>query len=214
MRILAALLSLSVAVLFAQASSGARKRSRGRADAGPSDGGTADARPVLLGPDPPGRLRADPPGRDGGVPAIPPPGGSDAGTTQAQILELRARISTLEQQAAASQQQTQQMAAMNDQLQALRDQLAAADAQRQQQQQDTLARQQAVQSAVSSLVSAQQQLAGGDAAIGDALNQAQSAFTGQAQRDVQAAQVALRNGDLAAARAYLSSAVSNAQQGH
>jgi hypothetical protein len=210
MRILAALLSLSVALLVAQTSSGARKRSRNRADAGEGDGG-----PVYLGPDRPGMLKPDPPlGGDGGVRVPPPDAGSGVdGGTQAQIQELRARIATLEQQAAMSQQQTQLMSAMNDQLQALRDQLAASEASRQQQQQETQARQQAVQSAISSLSAAQQQLALGDGAIGTALDQAQSSFTGQAQRDVQAAREALRNGDLTAARGYLSAALSDAQQG-
>jgi hypothetical protein len=45
------------------------------------------------------------------------------------------------------------------------------------------------------------------------LDQAQSSFTGQAQRDVQAARDALRNGDMSQARAYLSAAVSDAQAG-
>jgi hypothetical protein len=211
MRILAGLLSLSLALLFAQGSSGARKRSRPRPDAGSDDGG-----PVYLGPDRPGMLKPDPPGaRDGGVPArINDAGASaDAGTQAQQILELRARIATLEQQAALSQQQTQQMEAMNEQLQALRSQLADEANQRQQQQQNAQARRQAVQSAVDTLSAAQQQLSTGDAAIGNALDQAQSTFTGQAQRDIQAAREALRNGDLTAARYALSSAIANAQQG-
>jgi hypothetical protein len=210
MRILAALLSLSVALLVAQTSSGARKRSRGRPDAGDADGG-----PLYLGPDRPGSLKPDPPaGHDAGVPARVPDASADGGTQAQQIQEMRARIATLEQQAAASQQQAAQMATVNDQLQALREQLGAADAARQQQQQQTQARQEAVQSAIGSLGAAQNQLMSGDTSIGNALDQAQSSFTGQAQRDIQAAREALRNGDLTAARYHLSNAISNAQQGH
>ena len=50
-------------------------------------------------------------------------------------------------------------------------------------------------------------------AIETELDQAQRSFTGQAQRDVQAARAALRNRDLAAARALLSAAISDAQAG-
>jgi hypothetical protein len=210
MRLLAALLSLSVALLLAQTSSGARRRSRGRSDAGP------DAGPLYLGPDKPGQLKPDPPAaHDGGTRVPPVDAGlvSDAGTMQSQLQDLRARITLLEQQLAASQQQVQQLAAMNDQLQALRSQLAASDSAKQQQQEQQQVRQEAVQSAIISLGAAQQRLATGDSSIGDALDQAQASFTGQAQRDVQIAREALRNGDLSQARAYLNAAVSDAQQG-
>jgi hypothetical protein len=209
MRLLAALLSLSVALLLAQTTNGARRRSKGRADAG-----TGDAGPLYLGPDAPGRLKPDPPARDGGprVPAVDsiPDGGS---AQQLQLQEMRARISLLEQQLASSQQQVQQMAAMNSQLQALRDQLAATDSTNRQQQAQEQARKEATSSAINSLGAAQEQLALGNTSIGDALDQAQSSFTGQAQRDVQVAREALRNGDLSQARAYLNAAISDAQQG-
>ena len=209
MRPLAALLSLSVALLLAQSSSGARKRSKGRADAGTNDGGV-----IMLGPDTPGVLTPDRPVRDAGprVPAVDsiPDGGS---AQQLQLQEMRLRISLLEQQLAASQQQVTQMAAMNSQLQALRDQLASTEAAKQQQQDQEMARKQAVNSAISSLGAAQEQLSLGNSSIGAALDQAQSSFTGQAQRDVQVAREALRNGDLSQARAYLNAAISDAQQG-
>jgi hypothetical protein len=221
MRYAAVLLTLSLAVLFAQSGTGARKRSRGRADAGlssfpsPDDGG-----PLLLGPDTPGRIKVEPPARDGGLPdgstVAPPDGGGSRSSQQAQIEELRGRISVLEQQATAAQQQAQEMRAMNEQLQALRQQLADADARRQQEQADEQRHRQAVQSAMSSLAGVQQQLLYGnssDASVDQALDQAQSTFTGQAQRDVQAARMALRNNDVSAARAYLSTAMQDAQAG-
>jgi hypothetical protein len=214
MRYVAILLTLSLAVLFAQTGSGARKRTRGRADAGLSSDN--DGGPLLLGPDTPGRLRTEPPAKDGGIAdggaVTIPDGGSRS--AQAQLEELRARIAALEQQQEAQQQQAQQMAAMNAQLQALRQQLADADARRQQEQQQEARHRDAVQSAIGSVTAAQQQLIyGNSSSIGDALDQAQSAFTGQAQRDVQAARTAVQNNDLAAARALLSTAVQDAQAG-
>jgi hypothetical protein len=56
-------------------------------------------------------------------------------------------------------------------------------------------------------------LAGGNASIDDQLAQARGAFPPQAQRDIDAARTALQNRDLSAARAYLSAAISDAQQG-
>jgi TolA-binding protein len=211
MRILAALLSLSVALLVAQTSSGARKRSRGRADAGQSD----DGGPLFLGPDRPGSLKPEPPAaHDGGVRALADAGFNSDGGTLAQLQELRARIAALEQQVANSQQQAQQLETMNEQIQALRDQLASMDAARQQEQQQTQAQKNAVQAGIESLGAAEQQLAVGNTSIGTLLDQAQASFTGQAQRDVQAARYALQSGDVAGARVYLSKAVTDAQQGH
>lgn len=210
MRFASALVGLALAVLLAQPGSAARKRPRTGADAG-TDGG-----PVLLGPDPPGRLRpTPPPSRDGGL-SLPDAGAADGGprTTQSQqIEELRSRIAALEQQASLSQQQAQQLAQMNDQIQALRQQLAAADARRQEEQREAQQRRASMESAISSLAAAQDQLAAGNTGIEDALNQAQSAFSGQAQRDIQAARIALGNRDLAAARALLATAIQDAQQG-
>lgn len=210
MRFGVAAVALGLVFLLAQASGAARKRTKARADGG-TDGG-----PVLLGPDPPGRLRPDPPGRrDGGI-ALPDGGGSDGGahaTQSQQIEELRARIAALEQQASASQQQAQEMVRMNQQIQALRQQLADADARRQDEERQAQRRKQSTQAAIESLTAAQNQLAIGNSGIEDALSQAQSAFTGQAQRDIEAARTALQNSDLAAARAMLSAAIVDAQQG-
>src|SRR4051794_1039594 len=200
MRSVTILLALTAAVLLAQSTGGAKRRSRSRLDAGTDDG-----RPVLLGPDPPGRLRADPPARDGGI-ADAGVAAADGGTRSAQQLqldELRARIAVLEQQAAMLQQQNQQMATMNEQLQALRQQLAEDSRRRDQERQQERQQHEAVQSAIASLSEAQAHLAAGDTSIGNALDQAQRAFSGQAQRDIEAARYALRNNDVTAARYYL-----------
>ena len=203
--------ALALVFLLAQSSGAARKKTRAR-----SDGGT-DGGPVLLGPDPPGRLRPDPPGgRDGGIGGLPDAGAPDGGqraTQSQQIDELRARIAALEQQASASQQQAQQLTEMNQQIQALRQQLADADARRQAEERQAQRRKQSTEAAIQSLSNAQYQLSTGNTGIEEALNQAESAFTGQAQRDIEAARTALRNSDLAAARTMLNAAILDAQQG-
>jgi hypothetical protein len=210
MRFGVAVFALGLVFLLAQASGAARKKTRGR-----SDGGT-DGGPILLGPDPPGRLRPDPPGgRDAGI-GLPDAGTPDGGvraTQSQQIDELRARIAALEQQAVASQQQAQQLTEMNQQLQALRQQLADADARRQQEERQAQRHKQSTEAAIQSLAAAQNELAQGNTGIEEALNQAQSTFTGQAQRDIEAARTALQNSDLSAARAMLSAAIMDAQQG-
>jgi hypothetical protein len=102
---------------------------------------------------------------------------------------------------------------MNQQIQALRQQLADADARRQREEQNAQRHKQATEAAIQTLSTAQYQLAQGNSGIEDALNQAESAFTGQAQRDIEAARTALRNSDLAAARTMLNAAILDAQQG-
>lgn len=198
---ISALAGSLAALLLSQAGSGApvrRKRSR-------SDGG-----PVLLGTDPPGRLRPPVPVQDAGTPAQ-----ADAGpdASQRQLAELRARIDSMERQLQQVQQQGQQLQDLNAQMRELRQQIADTEARRQAEQQRQAARQQEVQSAIEGLYQAQRALAGGSSDVAAALEAAQASFSGQAQRDVQAARMALQNRDLSAARAYLSSAIWNAQAG-
>ena len=168
MRLLGLLPPLLLAFLLGQARPPPRG-SRGRADAGP----------VLLGTDPPGRLRPD-------------PTTADAGTTA---------------------QRDGGLDDLHRELQQLRQQIADAEAQRQAAEQERESRRASVQSAVDALYTAQQRLAGGNSSIEAELDKAQSSFTGQAQRDIEAARAALRNRDLSAARALLSAAISDAQAG-
>ena len=158
------------ALLLAQGRPASR-RARGQSDAGD--------RPILLGTDPPGKLRPNPPSADGGGVSQ-----RDAGPDPVQ-----------------------------QELQQLRQQVADAEARRQAIEEQQQAQRASVQTAVDALYAAQQRLAGGNYAIETELDQAQRSFTGQAQRDVQAARAALRNRDLAAARALLSAAISDAQAG-
>jgi len=188
------------AMLLAQTGSGAPvRRARGRADAGP--------KPILLGTDPPGRLRPSPPS-DGGVAQ------QDAGPDEVhrQLQALQARIDALERDRAQGQQQAELLQQLVGEMRDLRTQIADADGRRRATEQDRAARQAQVQSAVSGLQNAQYRLMSGDGSVDAELDQAASAFSGPARRDVEAARRALQNRDLARARAYLSAAISDAAQ--
>ena len=172
--------------------------------------GRADAGPVLLGTDPPGRLRPTPPSPDAGTTSQHDGGVDDV---HRELQQLRARLEALEQERAQAQQNAQQLQQLVQEVQQLRQRIADAEAQRQVAEQERETRRASVQSAVDALYTAQQRLAGGNGSIETELEQAQSAFTGQAQRDIEAARAALRNRDLSAARALLSAAISDAQAG-
>jgi len=198
-RLLGLLLPVLLAFLFGQARPPPRG-SRGRADAGP----------VLLGTDPPGRLRPNPATADAGTTAQRDGGPDDL---HRELQQLRARLDALEQERAQAQQNAQQLRQLVQEVQQLRQQIADAEAERQAAEQERENRRASVQSGVYALYTAQQRLAGGNSSIEAELDQAQSSFTGQAQRDVEAARAALRNRDLSAARALLSAAISDAQAG-
>lgn len=184
----------------------ARSR-RGGADAGPSR--TRAQGPVLLGTDPPGRLRPTP--ADAGVTAP-----QDAGPTteQRELQQLRARVDALEQQRFQQQdQQARQLDEVVRQLRELRGQIADGE-QRRKAAEDRQEQYRAeVYAGVNALYQAEAMLAGGNSAVDDQLAQAQAAFPPQAQREVQAARSALRNRDLSAARTLLYAAIADAQQG-
>jgi hypothetical protein len=199
-RLLASIPALLAGFLLAQTKSPSRS-TRGRADAG--------EKPILLGTDPPGRLRPQGPAPDAGTPA--PDAGPDE--VHRELQQLRARLDALEQERARAQESAQQLQQLTQEVQGLRQQIADAETQRNAAEQQRETRQVSVQSAVDSLYLAQQRLAGGNYGIEAELNQAQSTFTGQAQRDIQAARIALQNRDLIGARAWLASAISNAQAG-
>jgi DNA repair exonuclease SbcCD ATPase subunit len=201
-RLVAAIPSVLLAVLLAQSSGPASRQSRERADGGP----------ILLGTDPPGRLRPEP-ATDAGATVQRDAGAEPVQPLQQQLQQLRARIDALERERAEAQQNARQLDDIVQELQQLRQQVADAEGRRQAAETQQQAQRASMQTAVDSLYVAQQRLAGGDYAIEAQLDQAQAAFTGQAQRDVQAARVALRNRDLAAARALLSAAISHAQAG-
>ncbi len=196
-----------IAFLMAQVSPAARPK-RGRADAG----ARADAgeRPLLLGTDPPGRLRPTQPPPDGGATVERDAGPDDV---HRELQQLRARLDALEQERAHAQQVSQQLQQLTLEVQQIRQQIADAEARRQLEEQQREERQGLVQSGLDALYAAQQRLAAGDASIESELARAQGAFTGQAQRDVEAARMAVQNRDLARARAMLSAAIFHAQVG-
>ena len=193
------------AAALAQADGGPRHRPVRRA----ADAGMSRQKPVLLGTDPPGKLRPPGPSADGGV-AV-----ADAGPDEVhrELQQLRVRVDQLERERAQSQQSSQQLEQITQELQDLRRQVADAEAQRQAELQEAQAQRAAVRSAVDGLYAAQAQMAGGGYEVDAQLSRAESAFTGEAQRNVRLARMALQNRDLAAARAYLASAIAAAQQG-
>ena len=199
MRLLGLFPALLLAFLLGQART--PRTPRGRADAGP----------VLLGTDPPGRLRPAPaPATDAGAIAQQDGGLDDV---HRELQQLRARLEALERERAQAQENAQRLQQLVDDVHQLRQQIADAEAQRQAAEQERQTRRASVQSAVDALYGAQQRLAGGNSSIEAELDQAQSSFTGQAQRDIEAARAALRNRDLSTARALLSAAISDAQAG-
>jgi len=206
-RLLGIIPAATIAFLMAQVSPAARPK-RGRADAG----ARADAgeRPVLLGTDPPGRLRPAQAPPDGGAGVERDAGPDDV---QRELQQLRARLDALEQERAHAQQVSQQLQQLTQEVQQIRQQIADAEARRQLEEQQREERQALVQSGLDALYAAQQRLAAGDSSIEAELSRAQAAFTGQAQRDVEAARAALQNRDLARARAMLSAAIFHAQVG-
>jgi len=200
-RLLGIVPSLMIAFVMAQASPAPRSK-RGRADAG--------ERPLLLGTDPPGRLRPTSPPPDGGASADRDAGPDDV---HRELQQLRARLDALEQERAQAQQVSQQLQQLSQEVQHVRQQIADAEGRRQLEEQQREERLAQVQSGLDSLYVAQQRLAAGDPSIDSELARAQAAFTGQAQRDVEAARVAVQNRDLARARAMLSAAIFHAQVG-
>ncbi|HUJ25502.1 MAG TPA: hypothetical protein VLW85_05765 [Myxococcales bacterium] len=197
----AAIVGLLVALLLSQAGEGApRRRARAQADGGP----------VLLGTDPPGSIRRTA-ASDGGVEVARLDAGPTA--TQRELADLRARVDALERQLQAQQQQAQQLQQIASEVQRLRTQLADAEARRQAEQQEQAQQRSQRESAIAALNQAQSALAGGSYDVSGALDQAEGAFSGQAQRDVQAARAALQNHDLSQARALLNAAILDAQQG-
>jgi len=196
-----------IVFLMAQVSPAARPK-RGRADAG----ARADAgeRPLLLGTDPPGRLRPTPAPPDGGASVERDAGPDDV---QRELQQLRARLDALEQERAHAQQVSQQLQQLTLEVQQIRQQIADAEARRQLEEQQREEREGVVQSGLDAVYGAQQRLAAGDWSIEAELSRAQAAFTGQAQRDVEAARMAVQNRDLARARALLSAAILHAQAG-
>lgn len=193
------------AAALAQADGGTRRRpARHRADAG-----VTRQKPVLLGTDPPGKLSPPDASADGGV-AV-----ADAGPDEVhrELQQLRARVELLERERAQTQQSAGQLQQITQELQELRRQVADAEAQRQAEVEQAQARRASVQSAVDALYGAQAQMAGGGYDVDAQLSRAEAIFTGDAQRNVRLARMALQNRDLSAARAYLSAAIAAAQQG-
>ena len=190
------------------------------ADAGALPVYRSDAGTLYVG-GPPGHLSASADAGDGGpTDAGSSDGGSGGSANADEVRRLRERVTALEQElartrAAAQQQQYQveQLNELNQQVATLREQLAQ---EQQRRHQEEAAAQQAKQQetqAVTALSAAQQQLAAGDSRVLESLESAAPSLPAPAQRAVASARSAVQSGDLAAARYWLSIAISQTQQG-
>ena len=127
---------------------------------------------------------------------------------------LRERVTRLEQELARARSdvQTQELERLNQQVASLREQLAQEQGRRQQ---EELAAQQSrarEQEATSALARAQQQLAVGDYRVLDTLESASGSLPAPVQGAVDSARAAVRNGDLAGARYWISVALAEEQR--
>src|SRR3954469_15175640 len=121
MRLLAAVPAVVAAALLGQGRAPPRTP-RGRPPPGPAGAGPdAGDGPILLGTDPPGRLRPSPPApADAGVAQ------QDAGPDEVhrELQTLRARLDGLEQELARARQTSQQLEQLTSEVQQLRQQVA------------------------------------------------------------------------------------------
>ena len=154
--------------------------------------------------------------RDGG------PSDGGAAPTSDDLAELRRDVSTLktrtqalERDSQRARDQDQLLQRLSDQVQSLRQELAqdkAQDkAQKQAREDEQAARRDETQQAMTGLAQVQNAMAGGSADVDRALVSLRSSLPPAAQRDVDAAREALRNRDLAAARALVAQAMMDAQ---
>ena len=192
---------------------------RGSVDGGSVDGGGADGGaqrkrrrpgPQVLG-DPPGSMRLSP--ETEAPDAGPPEVSTRVDKLEKDVADLRVRASALEGQLRQAQEQARALQEVHQQIADLRSQIAAEAGRKAQEEEQQAARRQQVESAVYTLLSAEQVLARGDSAVGAALDDAERNLGGQAGRDVAAARLALRNRDLAQARYFLGIAIAHARQG-
>ena len=186
----------------------------GSVDGGGADGGAQRKRrrpgPQVLG-DPPGSMRLSPPTEapDAGPPEV----STRVDKLEKDVADLRVRASALEGQLRQAQEQARALQEVHQQIADLRSQIAAEAGRKAQEEEQQAARRQQVESAVYTLLSAEQVLARGDSAVGAALDDAERNLGGQAGRDVAAARLALQNHDLAQARYFLGIAIAHARQG-
>ena len=150
--------------------------------------------------------------RDGG------PSDGGAAPTSDELAELRRDVSTLktrtqalERDSQRARDQDQLLQRLSDQVQSLRQELAQDKAQKQAREDEQAARRDETQQAMTGLAQVQNAMAGGSADVDRALVSLRSSLPPAAQRDVDAAREALRNRDLAAARALVAQAMMDAQ---
>ncbi len=157
-----------------------------------------------------------PKGVDGGMPEVKlvcpppakPPPDPELATLRHEVVELKALVA---RQAAQTDTLLTSVEKVSKQVAAIRSDLADAEQRKADAKNQLDTRRAETTQAINSLNWATQQLSTGSTTnVGDALKLAEAAFTGLALKDVQNARLALQNGDLSAARQWLSLAMAEA----
>lgn len=150
--------------------------------------------------------------RDGGpADAGAPVTAEDLAELRREVTALGSRTQALERDSQRGRDQEQLLRQLADQVHALRQELAQDKAQKQAREDEQVARRDQTQQAVSGLSAVQSSMAGGNTDVDRALVDLRASLPPAAQRDVDAAREALRNSDLAAARALVAQAMMDAQ---
>lgn len=165
--------------------------------AAPTDGGTARPSPA-----------------DGGVLEAPKPAraSSEVEALKKRVTELEVRTVELERQAKRADELSRKLDKTADDLAALRREVDEREEAKRQAEQQAVEKKQRLEAVARGLSMADEQLSSGNTNIEAALRAAEATYTGAALDHLRSARVALRNGDVAAARRFLALAVYEAQQ--
>ena len=140
-------------------------------------------------------------------------GGTRSSSSSGDTEDLRRRIAVLEQRLGSANAQQQELQRLNEQISELRQQLAQIESQRTATQQQAVESRARTEQAVTTLYAAQQALTNGNSDVAATLSSVAASLPPPAQRELQAAQEALRANDLYAARTHISAAIA-ASRGH
>jgi hypothetical protein len=206
--------AFGVAALLLGSESASGEESGGAATAAPlrvydpGDGG-----PIYLG-DPPGELRPSDDPSPSPAPQAAEPADAGPAAESADVRQLRGRVAALERLLAQprNDDQSELLWQLNEQLAGVRDQLSRAQAGQVATQMAAYQSRMQLQRSVVTLGIVQERLAYGDSQVIDALDAATPALPFPAQGLVRDARAAVREGDLASARYWLTLAIGEAQR--
>ena len=161
-----------------------------------SDAGAEPTTPVVSAP------------ADAGVHVAAP----KAGVSKIELEQLKADLAEVKSQASQQTKElSTQLKSIDKRLSELHADFKAAEARRVESEKATNELKARNAEAAKAIAGAIQELQTGSSNVGPALNYAETVFSGAALRDVQAARVFLRNGDLGSAKAALIQAIADAE---